>query len=249
MSGIATRAKFALLDTRNGLDLDTYATFAELAAVVLYQHAIGHRDNLPWPARTTEAQRCDQLLERINVLAEETRQAVVRNYDPARLRPPEMWPWLDRQSGVSICEDRYYGFCDSGGLWGDPTGYESAATAQRAVAADMNDASWSQRPQDLGEVAVCVLSGRQYVDRLYEICGPNGPFGVSDSLGDYGNWSQPETAPARSPYMLATDKLQEALRELDVQGYVVTVEQRPKKPLAMGNYETVVSVRKARGVS
>lgn len=249
MSGIATRAKFALLDTRNGLDLDTYATFAELAAVVLYQHAIGHRDGLPWPKSVTEAQCCDQLLARVDALVEETRHKVIRSYDPARLRPPEMWPWLDRQSGVSICEDRYYGFCDSGGLWGDPTGYESAATAQRAVAADMNDASWSQRPQDLGEVAVCVLSGRQYVDRLYEICGPNGPFGVSDSLGDHGNWSQLVPPPYRTPRMLATDKLQEALRDLEALGFVVTVEQRPKQPLAMGNYETVVSVRKARGAS
>jgi hypothetical protein len=32
-------------------------------------------------------------------------------------------------------------------------------------------------------------------------------------------------------------------------GYVVTIEQVPRTPLAMGNYETVVSVRPARSKS
>ena len=32
-------------------------------------------------------------------------------------------------------------------------------------------------------------------------------------------------------------------------GFVVTVEQRPLKPLAMGNYETVVEVRPSRSKS
>lgn len=32
-------------------------------------------------------------------------------------------------------------------------------------------------------------------------------------------------------------------------GYVLTIEQRPLQPLAMGNYETVVGVRPARGRS
>lgn len=32
-------------------------------------------------------------------------------------------------------------------------------------------------------------------------------------------------------------------------GLVITIEQRPLKPLAMGNYETVVEVRPARSKS
>lgn len=145
MSSFVTSAPFAMLDTRNGLALETFATFADLAGYAVYAHAIGHLDKLSWPEGMTEAQRCDQLLARIDVLAEETRQAVIRRYDPARLRP--------------------------------------------------------------------------------------------------------EQEPLRSPYMLATDKLQEALRDLEALGFVVTVEQRPKQPLAMGNYQTVISTRKARGAS
>lgn len=244
MSGIATRAEFALLDTRNGLDLDTYATFAELAAMALYQHATGCRGGLPWPEGMTEAQRCDQLLARVDALAEETRQAVIRSYDPARLHPPEVWPWLDRQSGAAIHEDRWYGFCDSGGLWGGTHGFATLDDALCAARKEMRAAQCSSRPQDLGEIAVCVLSGREYVDRVYEVCAREG-----ETLADYGNWTSAEQPPARGPYMLAMDKLQEALRELDGQGYVVTVEQKPLHPLAMGNYVTCITTREKRGRS
>lgn len=33
----------------------------------------------------------------------------------------------------------------------------------------------------------------------------------------------------------------------DAAGFVITIEQKPKSPLAMGSYDTVASVRSARG--
>lgn len=46
-------------------------------------------------------------------------------------------------------------------------------------------------------------------------------------------------------------QVREAAQELvdwaTMLGFVITVEQRPLQPLAMGHYESVVSVRAARG--
>jgi len=41
--------------------------------------------------------------------------------------------------------------------------------------------------------------------------------------------------------------IERCVDEASAIGVVVTVEQRPCKPLAMGNYSCVVSVRPARG--
>ncbi len=37
------------------------------------------------------------------------------------------------------------------------------------------------------------------------------------------------------------------VRLCELEGLVLTVEQRPLQPLAMGHYETVASIRPARG--
>lgn len=39
---------------------------------------------------------------------------------------------------------------------------------------------------------------------------------------------------------------QNLVRQAELHGFVITIEQRPLKPLAMRNYETVVSVRERR---
>lgn len=38
------------------------------------------------------------------------------------------------------------------------------------------------------------------------------------------------------------------VRTCTAEGFVLTVEQRPLQPLAMGHYQTVATVRPARGV-
>jgi len=51
------------------------------------------------------------------------------------------------------------------------------------------------------------------------------------------------TGPARAPLAAAVDDL---LRQVALAGQVLTVEQRPLQPLAMGHYETVYSLRGKR---
>jgi hypothetical protein len=48
---------------------------------------------------------------------------------------------------------------------------------------------------------------------------------------------------------IAKKSLEHAVKAMELCGLVVTVYQKPKVPLAMGNYETVVEVRPARGVT
>lgn len=40
--------------------------------------------------------------------------------------------------------------------------------------------------------------------------------------------------------------IEQAIASAALAGYVITVTQQPRQPLAMGNYESVVEVRKAR---
>ena len=44
-------------------------------------------------------------------------------------------------------------------------------------------------------------------------------------------------------------RAEQLVAEAQRAGLVITVEQRPLQPLAMGHYETVVSVRPARGAA
>lgn len=52
--------------------------------------------------------------------------------------------------------------------------------------------------------------------------------------------------PAADPVEEIRAKAQLLLADATLAGVVLTIEQRPLKPLAMGHYETVVSVRAAR---
>lgn len=48
---------------------------------------------------------------------------------------------------------------------------------------------------------------------------------------------------------ILTNKAQDLINLARAAGFVVTIEQMPLKPLAMGNHETVASVRPARGAA
>lgn len=74
-----------------------------------------------------------------------------------------------------------------------------------------------------------------------------------DELRDaYGVPAQPAPAPSGhgddSQVSLALSTVRIAAVALRVRGYVLSVHQRPLKPLAMGHYETVIAAFKGRGV-
>lgn len=106
----------------------------------------------------------------------------------------ETWPFYDNSSGGFLSEDRYYAFSDSGGFAGKFYGYDNELEA----AADLKksgytDDDWSMKPDDLG-VYVAVLTGRQFIDKLYEICDC---ADQKEAFAMYGNWFSPTLAPAQ----------------------------------------------------
>lgn len=107
----------------------------------------------------------------------------------------ETWPFYDYSSGGFLGEDRYYAFSDSGGFAGKFYGYDDevqAATDLKASGYDDDD--WSIKPEDLGSVAVTILTGRQFIDQLYIIC--DGPE-QKEMFSHYGEWFNPALAPAQ----------------------------------------------------
>lgn len=99
-----------------------------------------------------------------------------------------MWPFFDDASGAKIQKDKFYGFSDAGGLAGSFSGYD---TRREAIADIMDkydihfieaDSYFGATPEDLGDNAVTVLSGEEYVNRLKFICGDLQP------LSFYGYW-------------------------------------------------------------
>lgn len=77
---------------------------------------------------------------------------------------------------------------------------------------------------------------------------------ISEAFSDGGtDWTVVKCSPSLIEYLLTgqqTEELANQLLEVAKRiGQIVTIEQRPLQPLAMGNYETVVSVRPARGKS
>lgn len=103
----------------------------------------------------------------------------------AKEHAPEVWPW-HMVDGPVLHADRFYGFCDSGGLCGARVGYESQQRAEEFIGDGFGMEDISTKPEDLGGVACCILTGRQYVDRLYALCLPGGS---GWELSDYGRWS------------------------------------------------------------
>jgi hypothetical protein len=202
MSGIRTGARFAVLDVRGGLDLDAYDTWAALATAVAYSHAIGGRDRVDLtsdlselPGPEADAALCDRVLARADALHAATRDSVIRAYDPKRLRPPEVWPFR-YDNKTAIYADRYYGFYDAGGVLYQGAGMvgaggwatsEACVTALMGLRTSMEDdvaGYCSTDSTELGVVACCVLTGRQYVDALYKVGG-------GYSLEEWGGWSEP----------------------------------------------------------
>lgn len=106
-----------------------------------------------------------------------------------RMKALEVWPFNDADNGcLLIQEDRFYGFYDCGGVT-DNNGFATLDEAIAAIQKDFDDAYSTTTlittdPEQLGVYAVAVLSGRQFVDRLYEICGYS-----QELFHDYGTWS------------------------------------------------------------
>lgn len=242
MSGISTRAPYALLKLKDGLDLDTYRTFEEVAQAVVYQHAIACNETAGQLAHS-DAQLCDLYLQRLEKIADWCRQCVIESTDPTRLREPEGWPFV-MYCGTQVYETLFYAFTDDGWVWIDESGTCSAETAtdlKAAMAAD--DASllpkdFSTNPEDLGGVRYCILTGRQYIDRLYWLTEHDAH---ERGLAPYGKWAN-KPGPV-GPVWLNT--LLEVLNQAEAAGVTVTVE-RVVNPLT-GVGKTVVAHRPARG--
>lgn len=109
----------------------------------------------------------------------------------------ETWPWLDSTSGAIIQEDRFYGFGDAGGLAGSFEGYVTATVAINDIVNDYGQApEWlSFKPEDLGSVAITVITGRDFITQLYRIhaCDSGGVseglLAFEGAIAEYGTWS------------------------------------------------------------
>lgn len=97
----------------------------------------------------------------------------------------EVWPFNDESSGAQIQKDRFYGFCDSGGLWGTRSGYLTVEEAKASCLEDMEHGlNISTEPSMLGDAACCILTGRQFIDQLEVIALGGNP------ISDHGTWSK-----------------------------------------------------------
>jgi hypothetical protein len=86
---------------------------------------------------------------------------------------PEDWKvFFDESSGADLKPDRFYGFGDAGGIAGSFDGY---ATADEAVAAIAPDYGTPARGREhLGDAAIAVMSGREYVAAVHDLGGDQG---------------------------------------------------------------------------
>lgn len=99
------------------------------------------------------------------------------------IQKPESWPFIlvdDCTDGMEIHDDKYYGFEETGGVL-DNKGYD---TAQEVIDVAVNsyelgEEDYSTEPEDLGACSVCVLTGRQFIDRIKVL---------ENDLEDYGHW-------------------------------------------------------------
>lgn len=100
----------------------------------------------------------------------------------------EYWPFKDEPTGAKIHKNLFYGFGDSGSLAGSFLGYHSRDEAIRAIRQEdyPGDMEIGTTAEQLGDSAVTVLSGQEYVDRLKFIEG-------NDDISDFGEWSVPPT--------------------------------------------------------
>lgn len=77
--------------------------------------------------------------------------------------------FFDEESGQTISLHRFYGFYDAGGLAGDSNGYLTREEAISAIRQEYDESSIGTSPEQLGDAAVCVLSGEEFVAQLQRI--------------------------------------------------------------------------------
>lgn len=95
----------------------------------------------------------------------------------------QSWPFILEENGTKIKENMFYGFYDCGGVF-NSSGYENQEDAVRNISRFYGESAKSDistEPSDLGSVAICILSGRQFVTRLQMI--------QDEDISDYGRWS------------------------------------------------------------
>jgi hypothetical protein len=124
--------------------------------------------------------------------------------------------------------------------------------------AQQRDTARIERDQLRAERDPALALLREVLDKsVHDLAEQDSPEGVR-STGDL------EELQARIRDLLDTDKpamlggqsteltaiaesAQRVVRAADALGVVLTISQRPRLPLAMGNYETMIEVRPARG--
>ncbi|BCG50279.1 hypothetical protein [Ralstonia phage RP13] len=100
--------------------------------------------------------------------------------DPPLYLVKEFWPFHDETSGAYIQENKYYAFGDAGGLAGSFDGYDNLQQCVDAVSEDHDSSDFTYKRDELGSSAITILTGREFVNRLYELGGTQ----------DYGKWSE-----------------------------------------------------------
>lgn len=86
--------------------------------------------------------------------------------------------FFDEQSGAILHMDRYYGFCDAGGLAGSFDGHVSAELASAVISHEYEGCTVSTDPKELGSEAIVVMTGQQFVNEL----------STRGSLSDWGHF-------------------------------------------------------------
>ncbi len=101
------------------------------------------------------------------------------------------WPFMLDEEGdnkpVPIYPALYYGFGDAGGFYGSKDGYVSLEDAIAAVCEQFDDSDYddgigySTKPEDLGGVTCCIITGAAFVNYLENV--------AQNDLSDFGHWS------------------------------------------------------------
>jgi hypothetical protein len=120
----------------------------------------------------------------------------------------EVWPFhaIFIGQNFKLLADRFYGFGDAGGLAGSFDGYTSREEAVKAIKAEYGIDEIGTEPDHLGDYATSVLSGREFIDRIYTIGEDDVSF-----LFDYGYWDNMTEREAETlredffQYMRSTD--------------------------------------------
>jgi hypothetical protein len=82
----------------------------------------------------------------------------------------------DETSGAEVEMHLFYGFGDSGSLAGSFAGYPTREAAIVDINKEWPDVVCGTKPEDLGHMAIAVLSGQEFVDELKK-------RGILDDLG------------------------------------------------------------------